>query len=246
MNVSLDEAREDLRRRQGGGARYDAASAPARDLDWARRGTAYFARLLNGLSDAELDEPSNLEGRLRREIVAHVGYHARALSEIVSRAREAQSNAMPVPMRVDIVEVARRATQPARALRNLFAHSNVHLNVEWRDLDDAQWRAVVGNDPDDAIVVRDTPWLRARAIWLHAIDLGAGGRLSDAPPEFVEALITELSGDHVSDDYDAAEEGGRSGVRAADAALWLSGRRTRGPDGAASGMSPSPAGLMNL
>ncbi len=236
MNRSLDEAREALRLRQGGGARYDAASAPARDLDWARLGTAYFARLLNGLSDADLDEPSNLEGRLRREIVAHVGYHARVLSGIVSRAREAEPNAIAAPMRVDIAEVERRATQPARALRNLFAHSTVHLNVEWRDLDDVQWRAVVGTGADQAIAVRDTPWRRARAIWLHAIDLGAGGRLPDAPPEFVDALASNLT----------AEADRLSGVRAADAALWLSGRRTGRPAGVSTGMSPAPAGLMNL
>ncbi len=246
MNVSLDEAREDLRRRQGGGARYDAASAPARDLDWARRGTAYFARLLNDLSDADLDESSNLAGRSRREIVAHVGYHARTLSEIVSRAREAQSNAMPVPMRVDVAEVVRRATQPARALRNLFAHSNVHLNVEWRDLDDAQWQAVVGDGADQAIAVRDTPWLRARAIWLHAIDLGAGGRLTDAPPEFVEALVADLTADRAGDDNALVDDGRCFGARAAETALWLSGRRTRRPENASSAMSPSPAGLMNL
>ncbi|MBW8637282.1 maleylpyruvate isomerase N-terminal domain-containing protein [Hoeflea sp. WL0058] len=246
MNRSLDEAREALRQRQGDGARYDAAAAPARDLDWARRGTAYFARLLNGLGDADLDGPSSLEGRLRREIVAHVGYHARTLSEIVSSAREAQPNAEPVPMRVDIAEVERRATQPARALRNLFAHSKVHLNVEWRDLDDAQWRAVVANGADQEIAVRDTPWLRARAIWLHAIDLGAGGRLTDAPPDFVEALVADLTAERARDDDVAADEGRRFVIRAAETALWLSGRRIRRPDGVSSEMSPSPVGLMNL
>lgn len=198
------------------------------------------------MSDAELDEPSSLEGRSRRAIVAHVGYHARALSEIVSRARLAQSNAMPVAMRVDFAEVARRATQPARALRNLFAHSNVHLNVEWRDLDDVEWQAVVGNGPEDAIAVRDTPWLRARAIWLHAIDLGAGGRLADAPPEFVDALVADLMRSFANGKVVVADGGGQSGVQAADAALWLSGRRVRRPDRGSSGMSPSPAGLMNL
>ena len=66
MNQTLEEARAALRELQGRGARYDAAAAPARELDWARRGTAYFARLLNNLSDEDLDAPSALPGVSRR------------------------------------------------------------------------------------------------------------------------------------------------------------------------------------
>jgi maleylpyruvate isomerase len=84
VNKFLDKARAALRKRQGSGARYDASSAPARELDWARRGTAYFARLLNPLSDGDLDAPSAVQGFSRRHIVAHIGYHARVLSEIVA------------------------------------------------------------------------------------------------------------------------------------------------------------------
>jgi maleylpyruvate isomerase len=57
-----EEARALLRERQGAGARYDSPIAPARDLLWARRGTAYFARKLNELSDSELDAPSRVAG----------------------------------------------------------------------------------------------------------------------------------------------------------------------------------------
>ena len=88
MSDPLEAARAALRERQGSGARHDAANAPHRELDWARRGTAYFARMLNGLSDADLDGPSAVPGSLRRVVVAHAGYHARALSEVVSRARQ--------------------------------------------------------------------------------------------------------------------------------------------------------------
>ena len=73
MTDSLEAARAALQARQGEGARYDAATAPARDLDWARRGTAYFARMLNGLSDAALDTGMQgmPEARRRRVISAY-------------------------------------------------------------------------------------------------------------------------------------------------------------------------------
>lgn len=217
MSDSLEQARAALRRRQGAGARYDAESAPALELDWARRGTAYFARLLNGLSDSDLDAPSRLDGLSRRQIVAHIGYHARKLSDIVSWARRGQGEAMPHPLTVDADDVAARATQPGRALRNLFAHAGVHLNVEWRDLDDDHWDITVTDAEGRNLAVRETSWLRARAVWCHAIDLDAGGRLADVPTDFVDVFRDRIN---AGNEFDVRR-------RAADLAPWRAGRGSR-------------------
>lgn len=188
MSRTLEEARAALRTRQGDGARYDAANAPARELDWARRGTAYFARLLNNMSDADLDAPSALPGHSRRQIVAYIGYQARTLSEIVAWGRTGQIGPFAGMMDVACEEVAFGAALPARALRYLFHHSEVHLNVEWRDLTDAGWDACVEDLAGRRLPLRETPEIRARALWLHAVDLGAGGRFADMPPDFVDKV----------------------------------------------------------
>lgn len=237
MAEGLEAARAALRARQGGGARYDAAHAPARELDWARRGTAYFARMLNGLSDAALDEPTRIAGVSRRQMVAHVGYHARLLSEIVAWARSGAASRFPLDATLNAEDIRRQATQPVRALRNLFAHSAVHLNVEWRDLSDAQWDASVQDRAGRPIAIRNTPWRRALAVWLHAIDLGNGGRFDDLPPDFVKALIQDAATQSAPNDdrpFTVVERGDRIEIgdhagttvsgRAADIARWLSGR----------------------
>ncbi|MDN3722663.1 maleylpyruvate isomerase N-terminal domain-containing protein [Roseibium salinum] len=100
MSDTLEEARAALKLRQGSGARYDAAGAPARSLDWARRGTAYFARLLNDLSDAELDAPSALPGQSRRHVIARVGYQARLLGEAIAWVREGKEGPFPKDLTV--------------------------------------------------------------------------------------------------------------------------------------------------
>ncbi|NSL21309.1 maleylpyruvate isomerase N-terminal domain-containing protein [Agrobacterium tumefaciens] len=187
-DYGLEPTREALRQRQGSGARYDATSAPTRDLDLARRGTAYFARLLNGLSDAEVDAATALPGFRRRDIIANIGYHARALSEVLASMRRDVGNPLPVSIFVDEVEVRRRASQPAHALRSLVAHSSVHLNVEWRDLNNAQWDLTISDATGKTLAVRDTPRLRAEVIWLHAIYLNAGGRIEDVPKDLVHSL----------------------------------------------------------
>jgi maleylpyruvate isomerase len=114
-----EEARDALRARQGAGARYDAPVAPHDQLLLARRGAAFFARVLNELTDRELDAPSACDGLSRRHIVSEVS---------LSEDEEAWQPNMPMTV-----------TLPARALRFLYTHSDIHLNVEFRDLSSSQW-----------------------------------------------------------------------------------------------------------
>ncbi|WP_339857155.1 maleylpyruvate isomerase N-terminal domain-containing protein [uncultured Nisaea sp.] len=143
MGDSLEAERAALRARLGAGARYDSPAAPAEDLVLARRGTAYFARKLNELVDRDLDAPSLVPGWTRRHLVAHVGYHARALTRLADWGRTGVETPMHASAAERDAEIDLGATLPAQALRHLFTHSAVHLNVVWRDLEDAQWDAVV-------------------------------------------------------------------------------------------------------
>ncbi|GAA1652270.1 maleylpyruvate isomerase family mycothiol-dependent enzyme [Georgenia ruanii] len=193
MSVTSEEAaREALRQRQGAGARYDSPAAPARELAWARRGTAYFARKLNELTDAELYDPSLLPGWTRAHLVAHVGYNARALTRLVEWARTGVETPMYASTEQRNAEIERGATLPARALRNLFAHAEVHLNVEWRDLTDAGWDAQVRTAQGRLVPARETAWMRTREVWVHAVDLDNGGSFDDVPPDLLAELLADV------------------------------------------------------
>lgn len=174
-------AREALKARQGKGARYDASNAPAADLLLARRGTAYFARKLMELSDEALFEPSALAGQSRARVVARLGYAARhqALAlEALTRGEDyipASSGEEELPA-LDLA-----VTLPARALRFLFSHSEVHLNVCWRDLKESEWDKSVRLPGGVTCPARDLPILRARDLWYSALDLGNGAREADLP-----------------------------------------------------------------
>ncbi len=168
-----------LRARQGVGARYDAPEAPVDNLLLARRGTAYFARLLNDLPDRALVDKCHRDGWTRARLIATVGYHARGLARLLETAR----TGLPCPDGIDhATEVALGASLPARALRGLFQHSAVHLDVEWRDLPGPAWDASLRDGDGNAITARDTPLIRARVIWRAALDLDAEGRAADLPP----------------------------------------------------------------
>lgn len=178
-----EQARGELRSRQGAGARYDDPSAPAPDLNLARQGTAYFARLLANMSDRQLNGQSRTPGVSRREIVARIGLEARFLAETVAWVRDHPGQALPfdaqpIPDGVDFA-----ATLPSLALRNLFSHSEVHLNVEWRDLSASGWVEMAFDRAGKQIPIRATPRWRARSLWYSAHQLGVGGRFADIPYE---------------------------------------------------------------
>ena len=127
--AAQDRARAELRARQGAGARYDAETAPAEALLWARRGTAYFARKLNELDDDALYQPSAVPGWTRAMLVAKVSYAARHMCELLSAVHKGE--AIPsVDLAAKAEEIERGSTLPPRALRSLFKHTEVHLNVE--------------------------------------------------------------------------------------------------------------------
>lgn len=185
MNLTPEEtaARDALRARQGKGARYDAPNAPLAELLLARRGAAYFARKLGDLDNGDLSAASLREGWNRRHLVAHAGYHARAMARLVESARTGVHQEMHTSEQARLDEINLGATLPDRALRSLVYHATIHLDVEWRDLVDEQWETPLTLVDGTRITARDTPRLRALEIWQCAVDLGNGGRVADIPTD---------------------------------------------------------------
>jgi len=175
-------ARALLRERQGAGARYDAPTAPAADLLLARRGTAYFARQLNGLTDAELTGPSAIAGWARSRIVVGVAFQARWLARLAAAARLDLEVETIVDPELFLEDIELAATLPAHALRYLFQHSGVHLNAEWRDLPDEGWTRTVPSLDGRSVRIDATPLMRAREIWKAAATLDGSWRSIDIPP----------------------------------------------------------------
>ncbi|ATF20598.1 maleylpyruvate isomerase N-terminal domain-containing protein [Phaeobacter gallaeciensis] len=167
--------------RAGDGARSDSDLAPSGDLLLARRGTAFFARLLNDLPDPELYQDSCVPGWQRCHVVASVGLHARELANEI----EAIRTGTPVVKLSGSVlpELREYATIPARALRHLFSHSAVHLNVVWRDLSDAEWKMSNAEK-----LISHTPLERGKVIWEAALNINTSVSASIFPADVKRIL----------------------------------------------------------
>ena len=160
----------------------------------ARRGTAYFAQRLAELSDADLDGETLLAGWSRRHLVAHVGYNAAALCRLLDWAASGVQTPMYASAEQRGREIAEGATLSAAALRNLFDHTVARLDEKWRTLPASAWDAQVRTAQGRMVPVSETAWMRTREVWIHAVDLGNGGRFGDFPDIVLESLLTDIVG----------------------------------------------------
>lgn len=189
----LDAATADLRQRLGKGARYDSDAAPALELAWARRGTAYFARKLNELTDDELLAADDL-GRKRRSVVCRIGHEARALAQLVEWARLGQLSPDRDPLLSIDAAVRNSTSLPAAAIRYLFKHAEVHLNVEWRDLDARGWQSALRLPTGELLPISSIPARRAVSLWQSTVELENGGSTSDFPAELTTFIRKGAAG----------------------------------------------------
>ncbi|WP_269936691.1 maleylpyruvate isomerase family mycothiol-dependent enzyme [Arthrobacter sp. HY1533] len=176
-------------------ARHDLTTDPRLQdaLLQARRGTAFFARKLNELSDDELDGDSLLPGWSRRHVVAHVGYNARAIARLIEWAATGVETPMYLSPAARNQEIDFGATLSPIALRNLTDHAAVHLSVEWRDLPDANWGNQVKTAQGRTVPASETVWMRTREVWIHAVDLNNGATVGDIPAPILERLLTDIT-----------------------------------------------------
>jgi maleylpyruvate isomerase len=176
--------------------RHDQTTDPVllQSLLQARRGTAFFARKLNELTDAELDGGTLLPDWTRRHVAAHVGYNARAIARLIEWAATGLETPMYSSPEARNHEIEFGATLSPIALRHLFDHSAVHLNVEWRDLPAEAWHHQVRTAQGRLVPAEETVWMRTREVWMHAVDLDNGATFADIPKAVLERLLKDITG----------------------------------------------------
>lgn len=163
-------------------------------LQIVNRGTSYFSGQLAHIDNEDFGEPTLLPDWDRFYLVAHVGYNARALVNLVNWASTGVETPMYSSPKARGEEIARGATLPPGALRNLHSHSVVQLNVAWRDCPREAWDAEVKTAQGRTVPMSETLWMRTREVWLHAVDLDVNGRFSDIPHVVLATLVPEIVG----------------------------------------------------
>ncbi|MFD3583011.1 maleylpyruvate isomerase family mycothiol-dependent enzyme [Streptomyces sp. NPDC058683] len=157
---------------------------------WVRFGTELFVRA----AEEGPDGPSTLPGWTRRHLVAHVAANADALGNLVHWAATGEPTPMYSSPGERAAGIEHGARRPAAELTAWLRLSADALATAMDALDDGQWRSPVVTAQGRTVPATELPWLRAREVCVHAVDLGTGVSFADLPAGFLAALCDDVVG----------------------------------------------------
>ncbi|GAA4611820.1 hypothetical protein GCM10023195_50270 [Actinoallomurus liliacearum] len=115
-------------------------------------------------------------------------------------------------------EIEAAALLPAAELRALVHGSARSLTEDMDALPDDAWRNLVVTAQGRTVSAAEIPWMRAREVCVHAVDLDHGVGFADLPEDFNAALVADATAKHAAK------------ANAAGLAAWLTGRTAQAPD----------------
>jgi len=168
-------------------------TGPSTDwLRWWADGELAAAAELDRLSDDDLAAPSALPEWSRAHVVAHLARNADALLNLLSWARTGVETPMYPSREVRDAGIAATASLPPAELRADYVAACARLAEAIERMTAAEWTATVRTMQGRPVPATEVPWMRAKEVWVHTVDMA--GRLSfpELPADFCAALVDDV------------------------------------------------------
>lgn len=165
----------------------------ADSLAWAGDGAAHLRGLMTRMGDDAFRAPSALPGWTRAHVLTHIARNADGMVNLLEWARtgvETPAYASREQRDADIEAGAGR--EPEEVRRDVVDTSDRLARVA-KAMPEAAWSASVRNVQGRPIPATDVVWIRAREMWIHAVDLDVGGSFDDLPVPMVAELLTDVT-----------------------------------------------------
>ncbi|OWA00818.1 maleylpyruvate isomerase [Streptomyces sp. CS113] len=160
---------------------------------WVRTGTELLLDAVAGLDEDAFSAPSVLPDWTRKHLVAHVAANADALGNLVHWAATGEETPMYASAEERAAGIAKGPTLSAEELRSWLTDSARRLATGLDGLSEAQWGHQVVTAQGRTVPATELPWMRAREVCVHAVDLGTGVvTFADLPKGFLTALVAEI------------------------------------------------------
>ena len=159
---------------------------------WSAEGSSRFLDIVTRLGEGDYAGASHVPGWTRHQLIAHVAAQADALRNLANWAATGQRTPIHVTMVERIVDDERGAGMTPAELLIWLHRSNADLTATLDQLTAEQWAAEVVTATGRVIRASEIPWLRARELWVHLVDLNLGVRFRDLPDEFLHALVADI------------------------------------------------------
>ncbi|WP_030902825.1 maleylpyruvate isomerase family mycothiol-dependent enzyme [Streptomyces sp. NRRL F-5126] len=159
---------------------------------WALRGTELTLSAAAALDDVGYAAPSALPGWSRAHVAAHVAANAEALSNLVHWAATGEPTPMYASAEARAAGIERGRALPAGELTAWLRRSADALEAGMAALGGEQWSAEVRTAQGRTVPATELPWMRAREVCVHAVDLVNGVSFADLPDGFLTALCDDV------------------------------------------------------
>lgn len=213
-----------------------------------------LVRTVDGLSDDQYAEPTQLPGWTRGHVVAHLTLNAEALGGVLHGAHLGRPQPMYASQEVRDADIDELAAQSPAQLRERFLASTGGFSEAMEAMHEADWSGTFERTPGaPGIRLVDVPLMRLREVEIHHADLATGRTADDWSPEFCAVLLESLTRFDKADPFEVrptdldgswryGEGDGGPVVTGTAGALgwWLTGR------GAGAGLSSSTGVLPEM
>lgn len=214
------------------------------ELVWVAAGSSLLLDALHTLGDAALDAATALPGWSRRHLLGHVASNAEALGRLLSWAGTGVESRMYASPDQRAADIESGSARPVAQLRDAVGRGVVDLDRAVAALPERAWSAEVVTAQGRTVPAREVPWMRAREVCVHAVDLGTGRTFADLPAAFCRQLVGDVArwraarGDGRALVLEATDTGQvwqvagtgpaqRVHLPVADLAAWITGRTNR-------------------
>src|SRR5215218_9667122 len=193
----VTDTADDRRRLRLGSATVTAEQtnpSPDTAMRWWADAELAVAGHVQRLTDEELTEESGLPGWSRAHVVAHLARNADALVNLLTWARTGVETPMYPSREARDAGIETTAALPPAELRADFAAACDRLAEAVQQLPVDAWRAQVRVRQGGTVPASAVPWMRAKEVWVHGVDLRAGLTFADLPADFCAALVDDVLG----------------------------------------------------
>jgi maleylpyruvate isomerase len=166
---------------------------PEQTLAWMADGTERLLADQAPLSEEALSAPTALPGWSRRYLLSHVAANAEALRNLVHWARTGEERRMYASNEQRDADIADGALLPAAELRAWIESSAQALAADLAEMPGQAWDAKLITAQGLTRSASEVPWMRAREVYIHSIDLDAGTKWRDLPQDFLAALLDDVT-----------------------------------------------------
>lgn len=171
----------------------DPQRSHADALRWVQAGSRLLLDGVAALDEEAFAAPSALPGWTRKHLVAHVAANAEALMNLARWAATGVETPMYASPEQRNADIEAGSTRPGDELAAWAASSAAALDAALARLDEAAWAAEVRTAQGRLVPATEIPWMRAREVCVHAVDLDRGVGFGDLPEDFLAALVADIT-----------------------------------------------------